>query len=588
MQWPSWTIRAYADGVPSPRIMTQRSFRWLTILGFVLWSGLRQADARDGIGAISLSSRDDSVASFLESWSRAGTLSGLTWPRFPNYRDEVTSLYSGGDWRPLWSDSGRPTEDARTVISLLRDARERGLRPEDYDALALQRRFDELSAPERRGARDVAWFDLALSIGILRHLSDVHMGRVNPKHLAVGINVERKKLDLARFIREALERRRVAELVRDAEPTFVQYRNLKTILAHYRTLAADPSLPTLAVKGIVRPGDSLATMPALRRRLVAFGDLPVEAAAADESHYSGEVVAAVARFQERHGLTVDSVIGPGTLAALNVTPAKRVRQIELALERIRWLPALDVGPFVVVNVPGFTLYAFDSLGSSGAPTLTMNVVVGSADVGRRTPLFERDMEYLVFRPYWVIPPGILSREILPAVRRSSAYLSRNDMEVYRGSGDTGPALPATPANLARVGRGGIGIRQRPGPHNSLGLVKFIFPNDHNVYMHDTPATELFSRARRDFSHGCIRLEDPAGFAVWVLRDSVTWSAERVRDAMERGPNSRRVNLARPLPVVIYYATAVVRPTGVPAFYDDIYGHDARLERELAKGYPYRP
>ena len=577
-------------GVAPPSIMTRLGFRWSAILVVVAWSGFRQADARDGIGAVSLSSRDDSVASLLESWSRAGTLSELTWPRFPNYRDEVISLYSGGDWQPLWSEGGRPTTIARTVIDLLRDAREHGLRPEDYDVPALQRRFDELSAPGRRGARDVAWFDLALSVGILRHLTDVHTGRVNPKHLAVGINVGRKKVDLAPSIHEALESRRVAELVRDAEPRFVQYRSLKTALAHYRTLAADSSLPTLAMRGVVRPGDSLGSMPMLRRRLIAFGDLPAEATAAgaDESHYSGEIVAAVARFQERHGLAVDSVIGPGTLAALNVTPAKRVRQIELALERIRWLPALDAGPFVVVNVPGFTLYAFDSLGPSGAPALTMNVVVGSADVGRRTPLFERDMEYVVFRPYWVIPPGIQSREVLPAVRRSSTYLVRNDMELYRGSGDTGPALAATPANLARVGRGGIGIRQRPGPHNSLGLVKFIFPNDHNVYMHDTPATELFSQARRDFSHGCIRLEDPAGFAVWVLRDSVTWSAERVRDAMDRGPSSRRVNLVRPLPVVIYYATAVVRPTGVPAFYDDIYGHDARLERELAKGYPYRP
>src|SRR5687767_11950384 len=262
-----WTIAAYADGVPSPRIMTQRSSRWLTILGVVLWGGLRQADARDGIGAVSLSSRDDSVAAFLETWSRAGALSGLTWPRFPYYRDELTSLYSGIDWRPVWSDGGRPTTDARTVIDLLRGAQERGLRPEDYDVVALQRRFDDLSSPGRRGARDVAWFDLALSVGILRHLSDVHMGRVNPKYLAVGINVERKKLDLARFIREAFESRRVAELVRDAEPTFVQYRNLKTILARYRMLAADSSLPALQLKGVVRPGDSLESAAGLRRRL---------------------------------------------------------------------------------------------------------------------------------------------------------------------------------------------------------------------------------------------------------------------------------------------------------------------------------
>ena len=533
----------------------------------------------------------DSVATLLQDWARAGSLTGLRWPRFPYYRDEVTALYSATTWAPLWTANARPNANARVVIDLLRDAQERGLRPEDYDASALHRRLGELATGQPASARDIAWFDLALSIGLLRHLSDVHIGRVNPKYLAVGINVERKKLDLARFVRDALAGGRAGTLVRDAEPKFVQYRNLKTTYARYRALAADSTLPRVTLRRTVRPGDSLEALAPLRKRLTALGDLTTEAAAVagvDSPVYGGAIAGAVARFQERHGLAPDSVLGPATVAAINVAPAKRVRQLELALERIRWLPALNAGPFVIVNVPSFELYAFDTLGTSGIPTFTMNVVVGRADVGRRTPIFERDMQYLVFRPYWVIPPGIMARETLPAVRRSSTYLARNDMELYRGSGDTGPAVPTTSANVARAGRGEIGIRQRPGPANSLGLAKFIFPNDHNVYMHSTPATELFSRARRDFSHGCIRLEDPVRFAVWVLRDSSAWSAERVRSAMERGPNSQRVDLAKRLPVVIYYTTAVVRPTGVPAFYEDIYGHDARLERELATGYPYRP
>jgi len=303
--------------------------------------------------------------------------------------------------------------------------------------------------------------------------------------------------------------------------------------------------------------------------------------------YDDALAGAVARFQARHGLPPDSVLGRATLAAVNVPLAKRVRQLELALERIRWLPALDKGPFVVVNVPGFELYAFDTLSADGAPSLTMNVVVGKAEVGRQTPLFERDMTYIVFRPYWVIPPGILRKEIMPAVRRDPGYLAGHDMEIYSGSGDTGPALPATSANLARVSRGELGIRRRPGPRNDLGLAKFIFPNDHNVYMHGTPAQALFSRARRDFSHGCIRLEDPAVFAVWTLRDPNEWSLDQVRTAMD-GPRSRRVDLARPLPVMVLYTTAVVHPDGVVAFYDDVYRHDARLEAALAKGYPFPP
>ena len=535
-------------------------------------------------------SRADTIASVLRDWSRAGSLSGLRWPRFPYYRDELEALYSPVEWRPVWTADGRPTPDARTVLDLLATADERGLRSEDYDVPELRRRFDVLSGSRLPEARDVAWFDLAMSVGILRHLSDVRIGRVNPKNVAVGINIERKKLDLARFVRDALARGKVGEMVRDAEPKFLQYRNLKAAYARYRALAADSALPTVTLKRTARPGDSLDVTPALARRLAAFGDLSAgdgAAAAAMPGVYSNPLAAAVARFQGRHGLASDSVLGPATVTALNVSPARRARQLELALERIRWLPALDAGPFVVVNVPGFTLYAFDTLGTTGEPTLTMNVVVGRADVGRRTPIFMRDMRYIVFRPYWVIPPGILTRETLPAVRRNPNYLTRNDMELYRGSGDTGPSLPATSANLARVGRDGVGIRQRPGPNNSLGLAKFIFPNDHNVYLHGTPDTELFERTRRDFSHGCIRLEDPARFAEWVLRDPNAWSLGRVREAMEGKP-SQRVNLTRPLPVVIHYATAIIRADGAPEFYPDIYGHDARLERELSGGYPFRP
>ena len=449
----------------------------------------------------------------------------------------------------------------------------------------LARRSGELAS-----ARDVAWFDAALSVGILRHVSDIHLGRVNPVHLSIGINVERKKVDLAQILRDAIRRGRIAEMVREAEPGFVQYRNLKAAYARYRALAEDSTLPTVTAPRVVRPGERFEGAGALRRRLAAFGDLPKgadSAPGADDALYDSATAAAVARFQERHGLAPDGVLGVATLGAVNVPPARRARQLELALERIRWLPALNTGPFVVVNVPSFQLYGFETLPPDGAPALTMNVVVGRAEVGRETPLFERNMQYIIFRPYWVIPPSILQKEILPAVRRNPGYLKRNDLEVYSGSGDTGPALPATAANIARVARGQPGIRQRPGPRNSLGLAKFIFPNDHNVYFHGTPATELFSRARRDFSHGCIRLEDPARFAVWVLRDSDQWSLEQVRRAMD-GPASKRMNLARPLPVVIYYATAIVRPEKGVEFYEDIYGHDARLERELARGYPFAP
>jgi len=529
---------------------------------------------------------EDSASAVLREAARTGTLSGLHWPRFPSYRDELTGLYSGVGWQPMWTKEGRPTSAARSAVDVLSKAAQRGLHPDDYDAALLSRRLEALKRSSTPSARDIGWFDVALSVGVLRHVSDVHIGRVNPKNLSVRINVERTKLDLARELRDAIDHAGVAELVARAEPKFVQYRNLKTAYARYRELAADSSIPTVKASGTLHRGDAFAGASGLRRRLAALGDLSPDAVTEDGT-YGDALAAAVSRFQARHGLPPDSVLGRATLAAVNVSLAKRVRQLELALERIRWLPSLDEGPFVVVNVPGFELYAFDTLNAEGAPSLTMNVVVGKAEVGRQTPLFERDMKYIVFRPYWVIPPGILRKEIMPAVRRDPGYLARHDMEIYSGSGDTGPALPTTSANLARVSRGELGIRRRPGPSNDLGLAKFIFPNDHNVYMHGTPAQALFSGARRDFSHGCIRLEDPARFAVWTLRDPNEWSLEQVRNAMD-GPQSRRVDLARPLSVLVLYTTALVHPDGVVAFYDDVYGHDARLQAVLAKGYPFAP
>jgi len=569
------SVRHLAVTVPSLAALALAAAAWS---GGVMATGAR--------GVMHRATAGDSVSAVLREAARTGVLSGLRWPRFPYYRDQLTGLYSGVGWEPVWTKGGRPTPAARSAVDVLSKAEERGLHPADYDAALLGRRLETLEHPSAPSAHDVGWFDVALSIGVLRHVSDVHIGRVNPKNLSVRINVERKNLDLTTALRDAIDRGGVAELVTRAEPAFAQYRNLKAAYVRYRALAADSAIPTVKASGTLHRGDAFAGAPALRRRLTALGDLSPEGEMRGDT-YDDALAGAVARFQARHGLPPDSVLGRATLAAVNVPLAKRVRQLELALERIRWLPALDKGPFVVVNVPGFELYAFDTLSADGAPSLTMNVVVGKAEVGRQTPLFERDMTYIVFRPYWVIPPGILRKEIMPAVRRDPGYLAGNDMEIYTGSGDTGPALPATSANLARVSRGELGIRRRPGPRNDLGLAKFIFPNDHNVYMHGTPAQALFSRARRDFSHGCIRLEDPATFAVWTLRDPNEWSPDQVRNAMD-GPQPRRVDLARPLPVMVLYTTAVVHPDGVVAFYDDVYRHDARLEAALAKGYPFAP
>lgn len=546
----------------------------------------RPATAAD---AVSASAHDDSIATMLRDVSKRGDLHDMRWSRFPYYRDELETLYSGSGGRPLWTVHGHPTPAAHAAIEVLLGADDRALHPDDYDAERLAQREKRLAGMVSPPARDVGWFDAALTVDMLRHLQDVRLGRVNPRNLSVGINVEPKRLDLAQILKTAIDHNRIAEMIRDAEPRFVQYRNLKAAYARYRQLASAHAIPTVSGPSVVKPGERFDDAGVLRRRLWAEGDLPAHSGGAlsNDTEYDSVTVTAVRRFQERHGLDADGVLGPGTLAAINMPFERRKLQLELAIERIRWLPEITGGPFIVVNVPSFQLYAFDTLGHTGVPSFAMNVVVGRADLGRQTPIFERDMQYIVFRPYWVIPRSILRKETLPAVRRSSGYMAKNNLEIYSGSGDTGPAVAATPANINRVANGELGMRQKPGPKNALGLAKFIFPNDNNVYMHGTPATELFSRSRRDFSHGCIRLENPERLAVWVLRNPHRWPAHEVRRAME-APKPQRVDLTRPLPVIIFYTTAVARPDGVVAFSGDIYGHDAKLEKALAKGYPYAP
>ena len=236
---------------------------------------------------------------------------------------------------------------------------------------------------------------------------------------------------------------------------------------------------------------------------------------------------------------------------------------------------------IVANIPEFRLRAYDKNFNIG---VTMNVVVGKA-YGHGTPVFSDTMEYVVFRPYWEVPYSITRAEIIPHILRDPGYLAKDNLEVVDNRQNVVSAGGVSSEVLDQRRAGKLFVRQKPGPKNSLGLVKFLFPNSYNVYMHDTPATELFSRSRRDFSHGCIRLERPEDLAAWVLRDNPGWTPERIRAAMN-GTSTQQVNLAHPISVLIVYATVIVLEDGLVHFYDDIYGHDAELEKVLAKGYPY--
>jgi murein L,D-transpeptidase YcbB/YkuD len=259
----------------------------------------------------------------------------------------------------------------------------------------------------------------------------------------------------------------------------------------------------------------------------------------------------------------------------------RVTQIEMALERLRWLPHPGDKRLIALNIPMFRLWVWDVLQPSGVPLFGMDVIVGRA-LDRKTPVFVEEMREVIFRPYWNVPSSILRNEILPKLASDLDYLRREDMEIVRGPGDDAQRVEPTAENLAALRRGVLRIRQRPGPKNALWLIKFDFPNEEGVYMHGTPAQALFARSRRDFSHGCVRVQDPVKLAEWVLKDRPEWTRDRIVSAT-LGTQTIHVSLPRPIQVILFYTTAAVMPEdGTIRFAPDIYEHDTRLDRALAQ------
>lgn len=510
-----------------------------------------------------------------------GKLEGMRWPNFSDYKTWLQQFYEPAGFAPAWIQDNRPSSQALSLIELFKNAWSKGLEPEAYDASRWDGRVKALQGP----SPDIAGFDVALTVCAMRYISDLRIGRINPQHFKFGLNVQQKKYDLAQFLRDRVLRASSESALLDTvEPPFAGYRRAEQALARYVDFARTDNGEKLPVSAkSVRPGEKYPGTPRLAQLLRLVGDLPEGAnLPADPELYDGALVEAVKRFQSRHGLDGDGVLGPRTLKQLNVPLSERVRQLQLALERWRWLPDNFSAPPIIVNIPDFRLRALDE---SNKVALEMRVVVGKA-VRTQTPVFSRDMSYIVLRPYWNVPPGILRSEIVPAIQRDRNYVEQKRYEVTTLDGKVVTSGLISDDVLARLKAGQLAVRQKPGPSNSLGLVKLMFPNEYNVYLHSTPAPLLFSQARRDFSHGCIRVEKPAELAAWVLRKNSGWTVERVRKAMETGSDNVTVSLAQKVPVFIIYTTALAYENNEIHFYDDIYGHDAKLAAALAKGYPY--
>jgi L,D-transpeptidase YcbB len=512
----------------------------------------------------------------------SGRLGDLQWPNYSERQRAVKEFYDLAGYRLAWSNAGKPTPQATELIGILENADLKGLDNKDYDGARWAGRLQALQAP--LGNTESAWihFDVALTVCAIRYFSDVHLGKVDPRILHKDFDPETHQHDPGAFLwKNVVAAQSVKDALAPIESVYPIYQRTLASLQRYSLMqkeeVPDP-LPDL--KKPIAPGQQYEAVAKLVHRLQFLGDLPLSVSVPENTQdYSAEVAAGVKQFQLRHGLDASGKLGPQTITQLNRPVSDRVEQLRLMLERLRWLPHSFSQPPIIVNIPEFTLRAYDSFLH---PSLIMPVVVGRA-MRTQTPVLEEDMKYLIFWPYWNVPPSILRGEIIPKITKDPGYIQKNNFEVTTNAGVVVTDGIVSDEVLAQLRAGKLMVRQKPGPKNALGLIKFIFPNDQNVYLHSTPSQALFSESRRDFSHGCVRVEDPRALATWVLRNNPGWTRERVEAAFA-AQKQEQVNLTEQIPVLILYGTAITKENGQVFFLDDIYGYDKKLTTLFANAY----
>lgn len=472
------------------------------------------------------------------------------YPDLQSYKENVSKFYKDRDFTLAWFDDSGLIEQAGNLTDRMLNLKDEGLNKE----LPYSQELDSLinlHNQQKSGSHDG---DLEIMLTsqyfVFAHIAWDGMGEADIK--ANDWFVPRKKISYAAYL-DSLLKHPVNKGEASIEPVYRQYEQLRGHLKKYRELAASAHWQKItADKKSYKPGDSSAVLIPIKKRLLLLGDYKGDTTSII---YDSSMLAGIKNFQSRHGLSADGAIGAGTLAELNIEPKERVKQIIVNMERSRWLPVSLNTDYLAVNIPEFKLHVYhaDSL------LWSCNVVVGKAM--HKTVIFHGDMKYVVFSPYWNVPPSIVRNEILPGINRDRNYIAKHNMEITGKSG----GLPS--------------VRQKPGPKNSLGLVKFLFPNSYNIYLHDSPAKSLYSEASRAFSHGCIRVSEPEKLANFLLRGDSIWTKEAINAAMHAG-KEKYVTLKQTVPVFIAYFTAFIDREGNINFRKDIYNRDERLASML--------
>jgi murein L,D-transpeptidase YcbB/YkuD len=470
-------------------------------------------------------------------------------------------LYQLYGRNPLWlTGDGLHETRTRALTSAILAANTDGMRLDDYPIGALAQAIGALKQTRTPTAEQLATADVILTASYASLGEDLLTGQVDPRTVAQAWHVDPEEENVDSALVRNLRYEQLDKALATMRPTDADYAGLSQQLQNYRAIVAKGGWPTIPASKQIKRGATAdpAVLAAVRNRLAVEGIIPATGpnkasmipslqgqSTSPANTYDNELAAAVALFQARHGINVDSALGKETIESMNVPASFRLGEIAANMERYRWLPRTFGSRYIFVNVPAFKLEAYDS----GQKQLEMRVIVGQEYQDRATPVFADSMETVVFRPYWNVPPSIAAKEIFP---KGGAYMARENMETYREGGE-------------------LRVRQRPGPKNALGFVKFLFPNDFNIYLHDTPNHELFKQDIRAFSHGCIRVEKPAELAQWVLG----WPADKVRQQMDDPPNDKSVKVPHKIPVYIAYFTAYIND-GQLYFGNDLYSRDDKL------------
>lgn len=475
--------------------------------------------------------------------------------------EKTAEFYAARDYEAAWSGPKKLLDRGRLVHEAIGRSVEDGLPPERYRhdvaarllaALEPEQRSERL--PDSVAVRYLADLDLLLTEGFNRYAWDLVTGTLDPKDAGIDWRIATEIPDERVVLENVLQGRDPAEVVAFLRPSIPYYERMRTALAHYRAAAEAGGWPQVPEGATLKEGERSEAVSILRQRFLRGTDRRevelARAGAGDPTLFDAQLKEAVQHFQRRHSIDPDGAVGAGTLKELNHTVDDRIAEMKLNLDRWRWLPN-DLGErFVMVNIAGFEMEVVDG----GRAVQSMNVVVGKLD--RQTPVFADSLQFVVVNPYWNVPNGIFEKDVRPAMQRDPAYLTKNNMEFVNGR-----------------------VRQKPGPKNALGRYKFLFPNEFDVYLHDTPQGHLFSRSRRDFSSGCIRLERPEEFARLLL-DMQTERGSGQLDALLTNWNERWIRLDRPLPVYLLYFTAWVEEDGTVRFHHDVYGRDEMLEQQV--------